>query len=114
MALAKAYLSAHDAEIAKRTWQDVIDRFCALGKPQTQEHPPVRYDAIQDGLRVVATKAKELGASVHMPRIGCGLAGGKWDEVERIIREELTAPGVAVTVYDLPQRQAIEGTSQKP
>jgi N12 class adenine-specific DNA methylase/O-acetyl-ADP-ribose deacetylase (regulator of RNase III)/SAM-dependent methyltransferase len=76
--------------------------------------PPVRYDAIRDGLRLVATRAKELGASVHMPRIGCGLAGGKWEEVERIIREELTAQDVAVTVYDLPQRQAIEGTSQKP
>jgi hypothetical protein len=26
IALAKAYLSAHDSEVAKRTWQDVIDR----------------------------------------------------------------------------------------
>jgi O-acetyl-ADP-ribose deacetylase (regulator of RNase III) len=67
--------------------------------------PPIRYEAIRDGLRAVAAKAKELGASVHMPRIGSGLAGGKWDEVERIVREELTAAGVAVTVYDLPQRQ---------
>jgi len=37
IALAKAYLSAHDADIAKRTWQDVMDNFCARGKPQTQE-----------------------------------------------------------------------------
>src|SRR5258706_4616697 len=43
--------------------------------------PPVRYDAIREGLRHVAAKAIELGASVHMPRIGCGLAGGKWEEV---------------------------------
>src|SRR5437016_861603 len=27
--------------------------------------PPVRYEAIREGLRLVATKAKELGASVH-------------------------------------------------
>jgi hypothetical protein len=26
-----------------------------------------------------------------MPRIGSGLAGGKWEEVERIVEEELTA-----------------------
>lgn len=69
--------------------------------------PPVRYDAIREGLRAVASKAKELRASVHMPRIGCGLAGGKWEEVERIVQEELTAAGVATTVYDLPQRQTI-------
>jgi O-acetyl-ADP-ribose deacetylase (regulator of RNase III) len=63
--------------------------------------PPVRYDAIRSGLRSVAAKAKELGASVHMPRIGCGLAGGKWEEVEPIISEELSSVGVVVTVYDL-------------
>lgn len=37
IALAKAYLSAHDAEVGKRTWQDVIDRFCASGGAQTQK-----------------------------------------------------------------------------
>lgn len=69
--------------------------------------PPIRYEAIREGLRVVATRAKELGASVHMPRIGSGLAGGKWEEVERIVREELITTGVGVTVYDLPRRQSI-------
>jgi len=69
--------------------------------------PPIRYEAIREGLATVATKAKELHASVHMPRIGSGLAGGRWEEVERIVREELTAVDVAVTVYDLPQRRSI-------
>jgi len=69
--------------------------------------PPIRYEAVRDGLRAVAIKAKELRTSVHMPRIGCGLAGGKWEEVEQIVREELTATGIATTVYDLPQREAI-------
>jgi hypothetical protein len=36
-----------------------------------------------------------------MPRIGCGLAGGKWEEIEPIIDEELISIGVVVTVYDL-------------
>jgi N12 class adenine-specific DNA methylase/O-acetyl-ADP-ribose deacetylase (regulator of RNase III) len=76
--------------------------------------PAVHYEAIREGLRLVATKAKELRASVHMPRVGCGLAGGKWQEIEPIIREELTTADVAVTVYDLPQRQTVEQTSQKP
>ena len=67
--------------------------------------PPVRYEAIQEGLRTVASKANELGASVHMPRIGSGLAGGRWEEVARIVEQELIAAGVAVTVYDLPKYQ---------
>ena len=67
--------------------------------------PPVRYEAIRECLRVVAAKAKELGASVHMPRIGCGLAGGKWEEVERIVQQELIVAGISATVYDLPKHQ---------
>jgi O-acetyl-ADP-ribose deacetylase (regulator of RNase III) len=61
---------------------------------------PVRYEAIDTALGVVAAKAAELGASVHMPRIGCGLAGGKWSRVEPLITERLVAHGIRVTVYD--------------
>ncbi|NEA99438.1 macro domain-containing protein [Streptomyces sp. SID13726] len=61
---------------------------------------PVRYEAIDAALRKVAVKAVELGASVHMPRIGCGLAGGKWSRVEPLIIGRLVEPGLAVTVYD--------------
>ena len=62
--------------------------------------PPVRYDAIAAGLAKVAEKARELGASVHMPRIGCGLAGGEWSKVEPLIEQHLCGAGVVVTVYD--------------
>ena len=61
--------------------------------------PPLRYEAIREGLARVALLATEQGASVHMPRIGCELAGGKWEEVEPIITQELSARGVSVTVY---------------
>jgi O-acetyl-ADP-ribose deacetylase (regulator of RNase III) len=49
----------------------------------------------------VAVFAREHRASVAMPRIGCGLAGGTWEEIEPIIRDTLCAQGVSVTVYDL-------------
>lgn len=45
--------------------------------------------------------ASRWNASVHMPRIGCGLAGGSWGKVEPIIQEELCDKGVQVFVYDL-------------
>ncbi|MFJ8806836.1 macro domain-containing protein [Streptomyces sp. NPDC102490] len=61
---------------------------------------PVRYEAIGTALGRVADKAAELGASVHMPRIGCGLAGGKWSRVEPLISEHLVRRGIPVTVYD--------------
>ena len=63
--------------------------------------PPIRYEAIEAGLSKVAQEAKTLNASVHMPRIGCGLAGGKWEKVEPIIERTLCRNGIEVTVYDL-------------
>ncbi|MGW1818362.1 macro domain-containing protein [Streptomyces sp. NPDC002125] len=61
---------------------------------------PVRYGAIDEGLAKVAVRAAELGASVHMPRIGCGLAGGTWSRIEPLITERLVGRGIDVTVYD--------------
>ncbi|MFF7253974.1 macro domain-containing protein [Streptomyces microflavus] len=61
---------------------------------------PVRYEAIDKALGAVAARAGELGASVHMPRISCGLAGGTWSRVEPIVQGRLTGEGVPVTVYD--------------
>ncbi len=61
---------------------------------------PVRYEAIDTALGRLADKAEEIGASVHMPRIGCGLAGGKWPRVEPLITERLVRRGIGVTVYD--------------
>ncbi|MER7768099.1 macro domain-containing protein [Kitasatospora sp. NPDC096140] len=62
---------------------------------------PVRYEAIDTGLAALAEHALGLGASVHMPRIGCGLAGGRWAKVEPLVTARLAARGVPVTVYDV-------------
>src|SRR4051794_36460479 len=62
--------------------------------------PPVRYRAIEKCLTALADHAMGLGASVHMPRIGCGLAGGRWELVEPLIVGALCERDVSVTVYD--------------
>jgi len=64
--------------------------------------PPVRYDAIEEGLRRVAAFAAEHDATVHMPRIGAGLAGGDWAKIEAVITRALAH--ASVTVYDLPAK----------
>jgi O-acetyl-ADP-ribose deacetylase (regulator of RNase III) len=55
--------------------------------------PPIRYPAVEACLTTVGTEARRLGASVHMPRIGCGLAGGRWDRIEPIIVRTLCSRG---------------------
>ena len=42
------------------------------------------------------------GTLIHMPRIGCGLAGGNWDQIEPLLEEHLAMAGFDVRVYDLP------------
>lgn len=64
--------------------------------------PPIRYGAIELCLEQVAHKAKRLGYSVHAPRFGSDLAGGKWDKIEALIYYGLIARGISVTIYDLP------------
>jgi O-acetyl-ADP-ribose deacetylase (regulator of RNase III) len=62
--------------------------------------PPIRYEAVRAGLQKVADYALAHAATVHMPRMGAGLAGGKWEEIEKIVEEELIQKGIAVFVYD--------------
>lgn len=60
----------------------------------------MRYEAIDAALGAVADRAAALDASVHMPRIGCGPAGGKWSRIEPLIEKRLTGRDLPVTVYD--------------
>lgn len=64
--------------------------------------PPVRYEAIETALAGLGEKALAMASTVHMPRIGCGLAGGSWELIEPLIEGCLVRRGVAVKVYDLP------------
>jgi len=64
--------------------------------------PPVRYAAIGEALETLAELAEEHSATVHMPRIGSGLAGGRWTDIEPLIQARLMFRGVDTTVYDLP------------
>lgn len=61
---------------------------------------PIRYDAILSGLELVGQFAIEKNATVHMPRIGCGLAGGTWNEIEPLIEKTLMTNGIETYVYD--------------
>lgn len=63
--------------------------------------PPIRYEAVEKALKIVGERAVLHHASVHLPRIGCGLAGGLWDKIEPLIEGQLCANDVEVFVYDL-------------
>jgi len=67
--------------------------------------PRIRYSALSQCLFKLALIAKNNDASVHMPKIGTGFAGGSWDIIEELVRETLVGQGVSVLVYLLPRFQ---------
>ncbi|MEV5604140.1 macro domain-containing protein [Streptomyces sp. NPDC052299] len=85
-------------QVSPFTW--VANLVGQRGMRRGSKGAPVRYEAIDTGLAAVADRALELGASLHMPRIGCGLAGGTWTRIEPLIESRLSARGLSVTVYD--------------
>ena len=105
-----------DPETAYRLWSDMSD--FKLGKVQfvlvvnkgiiianmvaqssirSKSNPkPLSLNALKICLKQVYSYAG-TEFTVHMPRIGCGLAGGTWSEVEPIIKRAMT---VDTYVYD--------------
>lgn len=76
--------------------------------------PPIRYREVAKCLKSLAARIRQIEhpcyrASIHMPRIGCGLAGGVWKEIEPLIIEatlgDVRHEAIPVFVYDLPTRK---------
>lgn len=84
---------------------NLIGQESTTGRNNNAALPPIRYVAIEHALNDIASLAilskNKNPFSVHMPRIGSGLAGGNWKIIETIIEETLCKAGIPVTVYDL-------------
>ena len=63
--------------------------------------PPIRYDALAECLQKVASFAKENQATVHFPKISCGLAGGEWNKIEPLLQAFLLDQEIQATLYEL-------------
>jgi hypothetical protein len=68
---------------------------CQRGLRAAGGSPMIHYDAMRESLKTLGKNAASMGASVHMPRNGGGLAGGGWEQVEVIVRDETSGRGGA-------------------
>lgn len=85
----------------------VVNMLAQKGLRSPDNPCPLSYPALRRCLEAAARDARTLGASVHMPRVGCGLAGGEWNRVAKIVQEELCDKGIPVTVYDPPGQASL-------
>ncbi|ACY13246.1 protein of unknown function DUF955 [Haliangium ochraceum DSM 14365] len=72
--------------------------------------PRIRYAALRSCLAELAIQANNRNASVHMPRIGTGQAGGVWSIIADLVNDTLCRSGIDVFVYDRPgvRRESVE------
>jgi O-acetyl-ADP-ribose deacetylase (regulator of RNase III) len=98
----KQYFALGEVQFVKVTENTWVANIIGQRDIKKDQHgnPPIRYEAVDSGLRKVSEFAKEINASVHMPRIGCGLAGATWDKIEPLIKSNLIDKAASVTVYD--------------
>jgi hypothetical protein len=81
---------------------EIANMLAQRGFPTREKRCALDYYALKNCLRAIAVRALTTGATIHMPRIGSGIAGGDWALIEQIILDDVIAAGVPVTVYDLP------------
>ena len=67
--------------------------------------PRIRYAALQTCMEQVAEHAAFIGATIHMPKIGTGSAGGDWSTIEEMLDDVMVRAGLSVTVYDVPPKR---------
>ena len=76
--------------------------------------PRLRYLALESALNGLGEVAIERAATVHVPMLGAGQAGGNWSVISEMLTQILVERGVAVTVYvptgpdPLPPQAAVE------
>lgn len=69
-------------------------------RPQHESgHMYLKYDALNKTLEKSFKFANEKQLTIHMPRIGCGLAGGSWDVIESLISPYTETFNVETFVY---------------
>ena len=59
---------------------------------------PLDYEALQLCLRKINKVFK--GKKIGLPKIGCGLAGGNWSIVKKLIKAELADCDVTIVIYN--------------
>jgi len=74
-------------QVRADTW--VANMVAQHGYKAGSNGPPIRYDALRKCLEHLNIEAGGFKASIHMPKIGTGLSGGRWEIIEPLIQEIL-------------------------
>lgn len=99
--------TAHVFQLGEGLWFG--NMYAQAGLRSKTNPKPLRYARLTFCLDFVECHGF---SRIHMPKMGCGLAGGDWSIVSEIIQDILVDSGIEVYVYELPAPKA--GTGKQP
>jgi O-acetyl-ADP-ribose deacetylase (regulator of RNase III) len=74
---------------------------------------PLRYGALEECLHSLRTHLMSRAASIHMPKIGAGQAGGNWNVIAEMIARQLLDIATVVNVYLPPGAEVPQAAPQQ-
>ena len=80
----------------------IVHMLAQHGLPSRTNKQPLCYISLAKCLNKLGNTAQSLNGEIHMPKVGCGLARGDWNQVAPMILE-LIPDDVPVSVYILPE-----------
>lgn len=79
----------------------VINMVAQHGLRSSQNRRPFQDEAATQCLLWTAALVKRSGGSLHMPKIGCGLGGAVWSEVQPLIAQACSECDVTIYTKDV-------------
>lgn len=75
-------------------------QFTYKGIPGVDKNMRLSYTYLKECLYRINKKFSGSGLKIGLPKIGCGLAGGSWSKVSKIIEREFKDLDYTVVIYD--------------
>ncbi|KAK3736329.1 hypothetical protein QZH41_020800 [Actinostola sp. cb2023] len=103
--LGDAHLIPFSEDNDKQDSQNYLSLIVSQTRDKHHRLLPMNLSALSEGLERVYKAAKQLNATVHLPRIGHTTPGFNWYGTERLIRKHLASRGVSTMIYYYPRKQ---------
>lgn len=104
LALGDCHLIPMDDVSSRKEGKDLLGLIIAQHRDKRNNLSGIKLSALRYGLEKVYVKAKELKASVHLPRIGHDTVGFNWYGTEKLIKKHLAAKGIPTYIYYFPRK----------
>lgn len=82
----------------------IVANMVAQNGYKSEKNPiPLSYKYLEECLDKLGEYASKVNATIHMPKIGTGLAGGDWEIISQLINNKLCSRGLRVYVYKMEE-----------